>query len=98
MANASGGAGSTSIDGRGLASLASGILCGGSGGMGLVNMGTYGTGGTETIPGSNSTIYETMGTNEQSGNGALNNLGQPPDQNYDSGMSGASGGPNAKLV
>jgi len=56
-----------------------------------VNTGTYGTGGMGTIPGSNSTIYETMGTNEQSGNGGLNNLSQPPDQNYASGM---GGGPN----
>jgi len=74
--------------------LASGILCGGGGGMGLVNMGTYGTGGMGTILGSSSTVYETLGTNEQSGNGGLNNLSQPPDQNYASGMGGAGGGPN----
>jgi len=39
-------------------------------------------------------VYETMGTNEQSGNRGLNNLSQPPDQNYASGMGGAGGGPN----
>jgi len=63
---------STGIDGGGLASLASGILCGGSGGIGLVNTGTYGTGGMGTILGSSSTVYETSGTNEQSGNRGLN--------------------------
>jgi len=88
---AGGGAGSTGINGRGLESSASGILCGGGGGMGSVNTGTYGTGGMGTIPGSSSTVYETLGTNEQSGNGGLNNLGQPPDQNYASGMGGAVG-------
>jgi len=91
---AGGGVGSTGINGGGLPSMASRILCGGGGGMGSVNMGTYGTGDTGTIPGSNSTVYETMGTNEQSGNGGLSNLGQPPDQNYASGMDGAGGRPN----
>jgi len=91
---AGGGAGSPGIDGGGLASTASGISCCGGGGMGSVNTSTYGTGGTGTFSGSSSTIYETLGTDEQSGNGGLNNLGQPPDQNYASGMGGAGGGPN----
>jgi len=87
-----GGLGSTSIIGADGPSTSTGITCGGGSGMGLVNMGTYGMGGTGTILGSNSTIYETMGTNEKSGNGGLNNLSQPPDQNYASGMGGAGGG------
>jgi len=42
-----------------------------------------------------SIIYETIGTNEQSGNGGLNNLGQSPFQDSASGMGGAGGGPLA---
>jgi len=63
------GSGGASIDGRGLPSSASGISFGGGGGMGYFNSGTYGTGGMGTFPGSNSTTYESGGTNEQSGNG-----------------------------
>jgi len=53
------------------------------------------TGGTGMIPGQASTIYGTQGTDEQSGNGGLNNLGQPPLQDSASGMGGAGGGPLA---
>jgi len=55
-----------------------GISCGGGGVIGSVNTSTYGTRGTGTFPGQASTIYEIQGTGEQSGNGGLNNLGQPP--------------------
>jgi len=63
--------------------------------MGSVNTSTYGTGGTGTIPGQASTIYETQGTDKKSGNGGLNNLGQPPLQDSASGMGGAGAGPLA---
>jgi len=62
--------------------------------MGSVNTSTYGN-GTGTIPGQANTIYETQGTDKQSGNGGLNNLGQPPLQDSASGMGGAGGGPLA---
>jgi len=63
--------------------------------MGSINTSTYGIRGTGTIPGHASTIYETQGTDEKSGNGGLNNLGQPPFLDSASGMGGAGGGPLA---
>jgi len=68
-----------------------GVSCGG-GGMGSVNTSTYGNGGTGTIPGQDGTIYETLGSGEQSRNGGLNNLGQLPLLDSASGMAGAGGG------
>jgi len=63
--------------------------------MGSVNTSNYGTWGTRTIPGQASTIYETQGTDEKSGNRGLNNLGQPPLLDSASEMGGAGGGPLA---
>jgi len=40
-----------------------------------------------------STTYVARGTNEQSGNGGLNNLGASSISGYASGMGGAGGGP-----
>jgi len=64
--------------------------CGGGGGMGYYGNMEYGSG---TFPGQNSTTYVARGTNEQSGNGGLNNLGASPILGYASGMGGAGGGP-----
>jgi len=72
-----------------------GVSCGGGGGTGSVNTSTYGTGETRTFPGQDATIYETSTSGEQSGNGRLNNLGQPPFLDSASGMGGAGGGPLA---
>jgi len=72
-----------------------GVSCGGGGGMGSVNTSTYGTGGTRAFPGQDGTIYEISNSGEQSGNGGLNNLGQPPLLDSASGMGGAGGGPLA---
>jgi len=96
LLTANGGLGSTGIDGgNGATNSSTGVSCGGGGGMGSVNTSTYDTGGTGTFPGQDSTIYETSTSGEQSGNGGLNNLGQPPFLNSASGMGGAGGGPLA---
>jgi len=96
LLTANGGLGSTGIDGgNGATTSLMGVSCGGGGGMGSVNTSTYGTGGTGTFPGQDGTIYETSTSGEQSGNGGLNNLGQPPFLDSASGMGGAGGGPLA---
>jgi len=59
--------------------------------IGVGGASTYGTGRTGTIPGQATSIYETQGTDEKSGNGGLNNLGQPPFLDSASGMGGAGG-------
>jgi len=92
IVTANGGLGSTGINGGdGATTSLTGVSCGGGGGMGSVNTSTYGTGGTGTIPGQDGTIYETSTSGEQSGNGGLNNLGQPPFLDSASGMGGAGG-------
>jgi len=58
-----GGSGASGLDGGGLASSASGISCGGGGEMGYYGNMEYGTGGTGTFPGQNSTTYLPGGTN-----------------------------------
>jgi len=79
LLTANGGLGSTGIDGGdGATTSSTGVSCDGGGGMGSVNTFTYGTGGTRTFPGQDGTIYETSTSGEQSGNGGLHNLGQPP--------------------
>jgi len=84
--------GSTGIDGgNGATTSLTGVSCGGGGGMGSVNTSTYGTGGIRTFTGQDGTIYETSTSGEQSGNGGLNNLGQPPFLDSASGMGGAGG-------
>jgi len=94
LLTANGGLGSTGIDGGdGATTSSTGVSCDGGGGMGCVNTFTYGTGGTRTFPGQDGTIYETSTSGEQSGNGGLHNLGQPPDSA--SGMGGAGSGPLA---
>jgi len=96
LLTANGGLESTGIDGGdGATTSLAGVSCGGGGGMGSVNTSTYGTGGTGTIPGQDGTIYETSTSGEQSGNGGLNKLGQPPFLDSASGMGGAGGGPLA---
>jgi len=96
LLTANGGLGSTGIDGGdGATTSLRGVSCGGGGGMGSVNTSTYGSGGTRTFPGQDGTIYETSTSGEQSGNGGLNNLGQPPFLDSASGMVGAGGGPLA---
>jgi len=91
--NAEGGSGASGMAGRGLSSSASGISCGGGGGMGYYGNREYGTGGSVTFPGQNSTTYVAGGTNEQSGNGRLNNLEASTILGYASGMGRAGGGP-----
>jgi len=90
-----GGGGSGALEKITIPVTNAGVSCGGGGGMGSVNTSTYGTGGTGTIPGQDSTIYETLGSQEQSGNGGLNNLGQLPLLDSAFGMGGAGGGPLA---
>jgi len=91
-----GGLGSTGINGGdGATTSSTGVLSGGGGGMGSVNTSAYGTGGTGTFPGQDGTIYETSTSGEQSGNGGLNNLGQPPFLDSAYGMGGSGGGPLA---
>jgi len=94
LLTANGGLGSAGIDGgNGATTSSMGASCSGGGGMGSVNTSTYGTGGTRTFLGQDGTIYETTTSGEQSGNGGLNNLGQPPFLDSASGMGGGGGGP-----
>jgi len=89
-----GGLGSTGINGADGPSSA-GTTCGSGGGMGYFQSNLAGMGGSGTFPGSNSTIYKVDDPSSQSGNGGLNNLGQPVDPGFTSGLGGAGGGPNA---
>jgi len=65
---ANGGLGSTgSNGGDGATTSSTGVSCGRGGGMGSVNISTYGTRETGKFPGQGSTIYETQGMGEKSG-------------------------------
>jgi len=88
-----GGLGSTGINGADGSSSA-GITCSSGGGMGYFQSNLAGTGGSGTFPGSNSAIYKADDPSSESGNGGLNNLGQPVMQGFTSGLGGAGGGPN----
>jgi len=57
--------------------------------MGYFQSNLAGTGGSGTFPGSNSTIYKVDDPSSESGNGGLNNLGQPVMPGFTSGLGGA---------
>jgi len=63
--------------------------------MGYFQSNLAGMGGSGTFPGSNSTIYEVDDPSSESGNGGLNNLGQPVMPGFTSGLGGTGGSPNA---